>query len=100
MIYIAEAHSIDEWYIGESAGEILNSHKTINDRQDCINKFIEKNDIKFPVYPDDMDDTFLTTFSSWPVRCYITLENKIKYISSPKNGEVDFCEIFEVAKSL
>ncbi len=100
MIYISEAHAKDEWYIGESAGEIVESHKTLEDRVKCIEYFKNKNNVQFPIYPDDMNNTFMNTFASWPVRCFITTEKKIHHISAPNNGEVDFCELFEIALNL
>jgi hypothetical protein len=100
MIYIEEAHAIDGWNIGESAGEMVESHKTLEDRQKCINMFKEKNDVQFPIYPDDMNSSFMNDFASWPVRCFVTENNILKYISSPKNGEVDFFEIFDFVLNL
>jgi hypothetical protein len=101
MIYIQEAHTKDEWYIGESAGEIIEEqHKTMEDRQKCIDHFKNKNNVQFPIYPDDMQNIFMNIFASWPVRCFITKGNIIHHISEPENGEVDFCELFQIAEDL
>lgn len=100
MIYIEEAHTKDKWYIGESAGEIVESHKNIEDRMKHIEYFRNKNNVQFPIYPDDMNSTFMNTFASWPVRCFVSLDDEIKYISMPENAEVDFCEIFDFALNL
>ncbi len=100
MIYISEAHATDEWYIGESAGEIVESHKTIEDRIKCIEYFKNKNNVQFPIYPDDINNTFMNIFASWPVRCFITKDNILQHISSPTHGEVDFCELFQIATKL
>jgi hypothetical protein len=47
-----------------------------------------------------MNSTFMNVFASWPVRCYVTVGDEIRYISMPKNAEVDFCEIFDFALKL
>ncbi len=100
MMYIEEAHATDEWNIGESAGEIVESHKTLQDRERCIQLFQTKHGATFPIYPDDMNNSFMKEFASWPVRCFITVDNTIYHISTPKDGEVDFCELFEMALNL
>jgi hypothetical protein len=100
MIYIEEAHTKDKWHIGKSAGEIVESHKNLDDRIKHIEIFKNKNNIQFPIYPDDMNSTFMNVFASWPVRCYVTVGDEIRYISMPKNAEVDFCEIFDFALKL
>jgi hypothetical protein len=100
MIYIEEAHATDEWNIGASAGVIVESHKSITDRMNCIDMFVKNNNVTFPVYPDDMKSSFMNTFASWPVRCFITKNNVFHHISKPINGEVDFCELFEIALKL
>ena len=100
MVYIEEAHATDEWNIGMSAGSIVESHKTIEDRMKCIEMFKKNNNVKFPIYPDDMESTFMNTFASWPVRCYIIKNEIIEYISQPVDGEIDFCEIFDFALNL
>lgn len=101
MIYIQEAHTKDEWYIGESAGEIIEEqHKTEEQRQNCVEYFRKKNNIQFPIFSDDMNNTFMNIFASWPVRCFITDGNIIHHISEPKGGEVDFFELFKIAENL
>lgn len=100
MMYIEEAHATDEWNIGMSAGSIVESHKTLEDREKCIESFKNSNNVIFPIYPDDMDSNFMNTFASWPVRCFIVKDMKLEYISEPKDGEVDFCEIFSIALEL
>jgi hypothetical protein len=100
MIYIEEAHATDEWNIGESAGELVESHKSLEDRLRCIELLKTKHEAMFPIYPDDMNSTFMKEFASWPVRCFITINNILHHISSPKDGEVDFCGLFQIALEL
>jgi hypothetical protein len=95
LIYISEAHAIDVWPIGESAGTINYKHKTLDDRIKCANKFIDEFNFKIPTVVDDMNDTFEKTMASWPFRFYILLNNQIKFIGYPKDGEFDLTEIYD-----
>jgi hypothetical protein len=47
-----------------------------------------------------MNNTFLNTFASWPVRCFIIIDNTIYHISELYDAMIDFCEIFQIALSL
>ncbi len=100
MIYINEAHAVDVWPIGLSAGTINYSHKTINDRLQCANKFINTFDFKIPTYLDSMENQFEEEFSAWPFRYYIIEYNNLtsqfvfKYIPDPSESEFDITEIF------
>ena len=99
MIYINEAHAVDVWPIGLSAGTLNYSHKTIEDRAKCANKFIDSFDFKIPTYLDSIDNTFDIEFSVWPFRYYI-IEYKdsnyiFKHIGNPIDSEFDITEIFQ-----
>ena len=48
MIYINEAHAVDVWPIGLSAGTLNYSHKKIEDRSSCAIKFIQTFDLNIP----------------------------------------------------
>ncbi len=100
MIYINEAHAADVWPIGLSAGTINYSHKTINDRLTCANKFINTFNFTMPTYLDSIDNQFDTEFSVWPFRYYIINYNQdidqfiFKYIPNPSDSEFDITELF------
>ena len=49
IIYITEAHAADIWNIGESAGAINYSHKTIEDRIGYIDKMKKEHDLRIPI---------------------------------------------------
>ncbi len=101
MIYINEAHAVDVWPIGLSAGTINYSHKNITDRATCANKFTTTFDFQIPMYLDSMSNDFDTTFSVWPFRYYLIeydqtkSEYIFKYIPNPSDSEFDLTEIFQ-----
>ncbi len=100
MIYINEAHAADVWPIGLSAGTINYSHKTIDDRLTCANKFINTFNFTMPTYLDSIENEFDKEFSVWPFRYYIIDYNQdndqfvFKYIPNPSDSEFDITELF------
>ena len=94
LIYISEAHAADVWNIGLSAGTINYSHKTIEDRLQCVNKFVNEFNIRIPVYADNMNDEFETKFAAWPIRYYIIENGKFLHIGQPSDSTFDMTEIF------
>lgn len=95
IIYITEAHAADVWNIGESAGTINYSHKTIEDRIGYINKMQKEYDLTIPIYADNMNNDFETKFASWPFRYFVTLGKEIIKIGTPDDSSFDLCELFE-----
>lgn len=98
MVYINEAHAADVWNIGMSAGTINYSHKNLDDRVECINKFIETFNVPFPVFSDcfDLANSFETIFASWPFRFYCFEGNVIKNIGAPANSTFELDPIFDL----
>lgn len=100
IIYINEAHAADIWNIGESAGTINYSHKVIEDRIKCAQKFADEHKMKIPVYCDNMNNDAEVIFSAWPVRYYIVSYKKaldkitIDLIGEPDDSQFDVLEIF------
>jgi hypothetical protein len=95
IIYINEAHAADVWNIGESAGTINYSHKTISDRIQCGEKFIKTFDVEIPVYYDNMNDDVENDLSCWPFRYFITEGDIIKVIGEPEDSEFNIGPIMD-----
>jgi len=82
MIYINEAHAVDVWPIGLSAGTINYSHKTIQDRASISNEFDE-------------------TFGVWPFRYYVInwsdnlSQYVFSYIPNPLDSEFDITQLID-----
>ena len=101
MIYIEEAHAIDEWPIGNSAGVINWKHNTLQDRKICAEKMITEHGFEIPVYLDSMDNQFQKNYGCWPFRCIIIdQDNIIQYKSIPKQAEYDFMEIYHYIENI
>lgn len=88
-----------------SAGTLNYKHKTLNDRQDCANKFIKeysfsKSSTNINTYLDTMTNNLQFELSTWPFRYYVInyddLLNKykFKFIPNPSDSEFDLTEIF------
>lgn len=96
FVYINEAHATDVWPIGLSARTLNNSHKIIEDRQYCANKFCNEFDFEIPTYLDNMNNDVQNELSSWPFRWFLIEYNGetksfiFKKIGEPENGEFNF----------
>lgn len=100
MIYITEAHAMDVWPIGMSAGTINYSHKTIEDRKMYAEKFIKTFNFKVPIFLDSMDNSFESEFASWPFRYYIIKDKKFSFIADPEDSFFDITEMFRELENL
>lgn len=95
IIYITEAHAVDVWNIGESAGTINFAHKTIDDRIKCGIKFRDTFKLDVPIYCDNMENEAETYFSGWPFRYYTIDKNKnISNIGQPDDSHFDMISFF------
>jgi hypothetical protein len=95
IIYITEAHAADVWNIGLSAGTINYSHKTIEDRMACIEKFAKEFTISTPIYADNMNDDFEMQFAAWPFRFYVVKDGKFLHIGEPDESTFDITVIYQ-----
>lgn len=91
IIYINEAHATDVWNIGESAGSINKSHKTIEDRIHYAKEFQQRYNVTIPIYCDTLDtDNVETLFASWPTRYFIVgSDHKLLLIGEPQDSELN-----------
>lgn len=95
LLYITEAHAADVWNIGLSAGEIINTHKTIEDRLNAVKLLKEKFNLSVPVYADNMNDEFEKVFACWPFRNFIIESGKVSYIGQPDDSTFDVLDMFK-----
>ena len=100
MIYITEAHATDVWNIGESAYMLNKSHKKIEDRIDCANRFIKLYDFQMPIYCDNMNNEFEAKYAAWPFRYYVVQNNKLINIGQPNDSYFELTELFDFLKKL
>lgn len=95
IIYIDEAHAIDEWPIGNSAGVINFKHKSLKDRIGYALKFKKENKVNIPVYIDNFENDFKNIYKSWPFRAIIIKDEKLVYNSTPVESEYNIIEIYD-----
>lgn len=95
IIYITEAHATDIWNIGESAGDLIESHKNVTDRINCVHKLRSKFNLTMPIYADNMENQFETQYSAWPFRYYVIKNNKFLKIGDPDDSQFDICELMQ-----
>lgn len=100
MIYINEAHAIDIWPIGLSAGVLNKKHNKIGDRNKCAIEMINEHYLDFPVYLDNMKNNVENELNCWPFKLFILKNKKFEYISIPKNSEYDIMELYEFLEKI
>jgi len=90
MIYIAEAHALDEWPMGDGFGvskyKAFNQPKSVQERINIAKVFKEELKCLLPILVDGPDDHFERAFASWPLRFYVIKDGKIIYKAQPKSN--------------
>lgn len=72
-IYIKEAHPEDEWQAprNEAANLIFNQPRTMVERMDLAQEFVEAMDVKTRTLVDDIANTANACYAGWPERIYV-----------------------------
>jgi len=87
MVYIAEAHALDEWPMGDgypgSEYKAVMQPKSVSERCEVAAMFRKEIGCELPMVVDGPDDEFERTYSAWPLRFYIISEGKIVYKAQP-----------------
>ncbi|EDV24912.1 uncharacterized protein TRIADDRAFT_56321 [Trichoplax adhaerens] len=86
LIYIKEAHASDEWpldYLNDSMDVSFKKPRVLEERMSLAKQFIDRFDIKLPVYVDDIKDTMAKEYSATPERLYVIRDGKISYKGGP-----------------
>ena len=73
MVYIAEAHAVDEWQLSsnEQANIRLKQHRHFEERLAAADLCEAELKLKMPTLVDGMDNAASTLFAAWPERIYI-----------------------------
>ena len=91
IVYIAEAHAVDEWQTdsNESEGILVEQHTTFAARVAAAELCADKLGLTIPTLVDGMDNAAFEAFSAWPERIYIVDgDGKIHYCGG--HGPYDF----------
>lgn len=72
-MYIAEAHSVDEWQTesNEQEGICIRQHTTFAERAAAARLCAERLALSIPTLVDSMDNAACERFAAWPERIYI-----------------------------
>ena len=73
IVYIAEAHAVDEWQLGsnEFAGIRLKQHGHFDERLAAAQLCAQELRLEMPTLVDSMDNAVSKLFAAWPERIYI-----------------------------
>jgi len=88
-VYITEAHAADEWPVGKTIS-FCTQPKVLSDRIGLARKFVNDQQIEFPMVVDTMDNQFDEKFASWPLRFYIVQNGKLVFKAQPNLEEFSY----------
>jgi hypothetical protein len=73
VVYIAEAHAVDEWRLSanEQAGIRLKQHSKLDERLAAAQLCAQELELRIPTLVDGMDNLASELFAAWPERIYI-----------------------------
>ena len=73
MVYIAEAHAVDEWQLAsnEQADIRLQQHRQFAERLAAAKLCANELKLQMPMLVDGMDNATSILFAAWPERIYI-----------------------------
>ena len=77
IVYIAEAHAVDEWQTESNEEEDikLKQHTNFDERMRAAELCAERLGLSIPRFVDGMDNAAFEAFSAWPERSYIANEH-------------------------
>jgi len=89
LVYIREAHPTDGWQVPRNEQEkvLLETAKSIEQKQDHATACVRKLDIKFTTVIDGMDNKTELSYTAWPDRLYLVgRDGNIAFKSGPGPG--------------
>ena len=89
LVYIREAHSTDGWQLpaNERDGVLLESAKSMDQKEDHATSCVRKLNIKFTTLVDNMDNLVETNYAGWPDRLYLVgRDGRIAFKGAPGPG--------------
>ncbi|CAF1307332.1 unnamed protein product [Adineta steineri] len=81
-IYIAEAHARDEWPVGKTIS-CIDQPTTLAERLNNAQQFKKNFNFEMLMLVDNMDNTFHTTYGSWPFRLFVIYDGKLVLKAEP-----------------
>lgn len=98
-VYIAEAHTVDEWPMPFGNEQCRHSQpKTLEERMRHADEFRRSlvaagagAESSFPIFVDSLDDGFLNTFAPWPERFYVFAKETTAPHPGKEGGSSSYC---------
>jgi len=92
LVYIAEAHALDEWQMQSNVDEgvLLRQHVTIEERFAAAREGVKRLGLTMPVLVDGMDDAVSAAFAAWPERLFVAdAGGRLAFVGGPGPFEFD-----------
>jgi len=90
-VYIAEAHAVDEWPVGERVE--IPQPVSLAERCRVADEFRRVHHHMPHIVVDSMDNCFHDTFAAWPTRFYIIRDGVMAFIAQPTS-----CYAYEISQ--
>lgn len=87
-IYVAEAHSADEWPIGQTFSSV-DQPTTQKRRCEVASDFVKKTGLSMPILCDSMQNEFCKVWGGWPFRFY-GIEDGVLRLKPQPNQENNY----------
>jgi len=92
MVYIAEAHAVDEWPVA-LLDKDFEQHKSLEDRLQAAREFKADHEIAAPlateIYADTIGNDFNESYSSWPFRFWVIEQGAVGFKAMPQHSTYD-----------
>lgn len=101
MIYIAEAHAMDEWPVlsgrfNGDRGPVVVSHQPKQGKERCelARRFLrdfglETSAVEVLVDDPDLNEPFESSYAPWPLRLYLIRHGRLEWIAQPQDASFD-----------
>ncbi len=99
LVYIEEAHAVDEWpissarYNGAHGAVALPQARSTRQRADAARQLVGNLGVHLPVALDGADNAFSAAFSPWPFRFYVLKGRTLVYKAMPRGCTYDVGEL-------
>lgn len=90
LVYILEAHAVDEWPMGDGFGvskfRAVKQPRSVEERCRLAAEFRDELQSTLPLCVDGVDNAFESLYSVWPLRFYVVHKGRITFKAQPTKG--------------
>ena len=103
LVYIREAHAVDEWPIAEAPKDVRQP-RTIQERLQAARLLLADVEMAAELwsncYADGIDDRFDAAYASWPFRFWVLNASRVLLKPMPQGMTYDLGELEQYLKGL